>query len=321
MRQTCFARCSPDFGGIAGDLRRSGRNGAPSHFRGGYVQGMRQGFWKTTLGSVGAVLGGFAAVANVDRTTSSNLIGDAMDVLLGGAIVGGFGLLLGAVIDRVRRRSNSYVSPINAPAALQGGGTSDELAKLGDLFQKGVLTEAEFTEMKGQLISGRRSGTALGPSDQPTADGSGVTPPDQARAWPRRVALVGGLLVVFSALIAGAGLLRSRSDEDKADSGSQSTPNDKPLSAYTVLATGGFTVNVTECDSSGARGSISNHGTNKAHVTVAATFYDANGIRLGGWNQQLDELGAGVTAPWNVIGGYPDVDRCEAFASSAFVAP
>ena len=141
--------------------------------------------------------------------------------------------------------------------------------------------------------------------------------------WPGRAALVAGALAAFAALMVAAGLYRAGKEGESAsvESGAGPMLNQGALPAYTELATSGFSVVVNSCDSSGAAGTVTNRGSNRAAVTVAARFYDQAGVRLGGWNDKVDGVDPATTADWYVAGGYVGVDRCEALVTSAFVTP
>lgn len=243
-----------------------------------------------------------------------------MDIALGGAVIGALGLVVGSIADRLSRRrtrrralSTSINSPVGASESM-----SDELAKLGSLYERGLLTDLEFAQMKRKLIEGQPAGQTRSTSSAPA-----VTAIERPTSALRRVAVVAGLLAVFGLLVVGSHLLRPESDNGTipTDTAEELAPNTARLPDYTKLQTSSFSVIVDSCDSSGASGRVTNRGVNRSFVVVAVDFFDASGVRLGGWNDQLDGINPGVTAEWFVSGGYPDVEQCVGVASSAFVTP
>ena len=55
-------------------------------------------------------------------------------------------------LENARRNEEAFRSYVQE-AAVSGGGTADELAKLADLKAQGVLTDAEFAQQKAKLLS------------------------------------------------------------------------------------------------------------------------------------------------------------------------
>ncbi len=52
-----------------------------------------------------------------------------------------------------QRSEADFQSYVQSVAGSNGGGTADELAKLGDLKTQGVITEAEFEQQKAKLLA------------------------------------------------------------------------------------------------------------------------------------------------------------------------
>jgi Short C-terminal domain len=55
-------------------------------------------------------------------------------------------------IERKTRRPQ-ISSPVSYVQGVAGGGTADELSKLADLRDKGVITEAEFRAQKAKVLT------------------------------------------------------------------------------------------------------------------------------------------------------------------------
>ena len=56
-------------------------------------------------------------------------------------------------IEETRRPSQAFRSDVREVAGSSTGGTVDELSRLADLKERGVVTDAEFEQQKAKLLS------------------------------------------------------------------------------------------------------------------------------------------------------------------------
>jgi hypothetical protein len=56
-------------------------------------------------------------------------------------------------IERARAQEQAFQSYVRETAATSGGGTADELAKLADLQERGVISEQEFQAQKAKILA------------------------------------------------------------------------------------------------------------------------------------------------------------------------
>ena len=54
---------------------------------------------------------------------------------------------------QAQAKQQAFTSYVQDAAGSGGGGTADELAKLADLKDQGVITDAEFEQQKAKLLA------------------------------------------------------------------------------------------------------------------------------------------------------------------------
>ena len=56
-------------------------------------------------------------------------------------------------IEQAQAQQAAFAAYVKDAAGTGGGGTADELAKLADLKERGVITDAEFEQQKSKLLT------------------------------------------------------------------------------------------------------------------------------------------------------------------------
>ena len=56
-------------------------------------------------------------------------------------------------LEQAQAHQAAFAAYVKDAAATSGGGTADELAKLADLKERGVITDAEFAQQKAKLLT------------------------------------------------------------------------------------------------------------------------------------------------------------------------
>jgi hypothetical protein len=124
----------------------------------------------TPKGMLGAMklMGGaksipFASITSVAYTPAGIAKGGKLQFTVVGSTVllenvfqyrGGFGCKKdNALIEKIKDHIEARMGPKSAPGK-EGAGLADEIAKLAQLRDDGILSEEEFTKAKQQLLSG-----------------------------------------------------------------------------------------------------------------------------------------------------------------------